>query len=186
MKGGLTMQSLVPSAEEERQGFTNIPNVKHIKGDIEIGSIWLWKDLAPIALFSLLFSMPCPILLVSIAPSPQSLVPNGRNTAATSFGNMPSWTIWNAKKKKDTIYCLFKICTLKIRLSCMHPTSKVQIAYIHTHNTEFLEVEMFSCFYEPINYNSNASPLLSSSVSRIGLALHSPKSALEAVIASFP
>lgn len=127
--------------------------------------------------------MLCPIILVSIAPSPQSLaeiqLPHLLATGLLELYEMP-------RKKKDTIYCLFKFCTLKIRLSCMHPTSKIQIAYIHTHNIEFLEVEMFSCFYGPINYNSNPSPLLSSSVSRVGLALHSPKSALEAVIASFP
>lgn len=38
MEGGLTRQSLVPSAEEESRGFTNITNFKHITGDIEIGS----------------------------------------------------------------------------------------------------------------------------------------------------
>lgn len=38
MEGGLTRQSLVPSAEEERRGFTNVSNFKHIKGDVEIGS----------------------------------------------------------------------------------------------------------------------------------------------------
>lgn len=69
-------------------------------------------------------------------------------------------------------------CTLRIRLSCMHPTSEIQI--LNSRGRDVL------VFYEPIYYNSNPSPLLNSSISRVWLALHSPKWALEAVIASFP